>query len=615
MSTQTRTTVKSWFERGDRPTQTQFGDWIDSSLFLADTGQQEVQSNLVLGTVTVSALNVSDATVSGLSVTNASFTGTTSFTGAVVASAGVFAGVTISAGAATGIGFSLGITGASSRSAARKMSDHYSVRDFGAVGNGTINDTAAIRAAVAAAELTAAAIYVPAGRYRMEGIVSVSGVGHIYGDGIGLTQLIWSASASSAGFHCTGHKNYDYHHFHDMTFITGQSSAQNTAILLDYTPEIVVSGSTAGQTRTTFDRDSPRSTIERMFFSGGSAQHYRSGWYNGVDSIAALQVNTINCAFTGWIDGSVAGIGSVQSPGSNAAIRHRGVSTGYESGHPTQFLTKGVSIYAYTYGVSHERVEGAFLENVHAVGCTFGALFLGPTSGASPLPQFNVNNSHFNCYSQGVRVLNGSQAIITGTTFYNPPDVLTGTTGVYIGSTGTGFSRDSVVSECGFVMSNGTGTNCVVVEGSCQRIRIDNNSFEWGTVGVALLSAATSCLVTDTNTFQSGIIGTKYSDGGTRNVVAIETSAALRGGHTGNNNGILVRWGNQAVGVSAAGGTINFTQAFPNTAYTVVITNGDKDFAAGNTFAITTINSSGFIFAVTPATTALVRINYVAYGN
>ncbi|HSN23800.1 MAG TPA: hypothetical protein VLS45_06480 [Methylomicrobium sp.] len=57
MTAQTRTTVKSYFNAGDMPTEAQFVDLIDSYLSLADTGAQVVTSNLTLGTVEVSSFS------------------------------------------------------------------------------------------------------------------------------------------------------------------------------------------------------------------------------------------------------------------------------------------------------------------------------------------------------------------------------------------------------------------------------------------------------------------------------------------------------------------------------------------------------------------------------
>lgn len=55
MTISTKTTIKTFFQTGDFPTQQNFSDFIDSTLFLAETSSQTVQNSLVIGgNVTVS---------------------------------------------------------------------------------------------------------------------------------------------------------------------------------------------------------------------------------------------------------------------------------------------------------------------------------------------------------------------------------------------------------------------------------------------------------------------------------------------------------------------------------------------------------------------------------
>jgi hypothetical protein len=72
-------------------------------------------------------------------------------------------------------------TGAVARSAASKMGDVVSVRDFGAVGNGTTDDTAAIQAAITASANKA--VYFPSGTY-VATTLTVSSPCRLFGEGI-----------------------------------------------------------------------------------------------------------------------------------------------------------------------------------------------------------------------------------------------------------------------------------------------------------------------------------------------------------------------------------------------------------------------------------------------
>jgi hypothetical protein len=75
MTAQTRTVLKALFEDGDKPQGSNYSDWIDSMVSIADTTAQTVASDLVapkfIATTEVSApiINASVATINSLTVT------------------------------------------------------------------------------------------------------------------------------------------------------------------------------------------------------------------------------------------------------------------------------------------------------------------------------------------------------------------------------------------------------------------------------------------------------------------------------------------------------------------------------------------------------------------
>lgn len=84
-------------------------------------------------------------------------------------------------GSASAMSFLQAGTGAVSRTALSKMSDWISVKDFGAVGDGVTNDTAAIQAAIDAVNAAGGGVlFFPAGNYLCIGLVLKSGV-YLYG--------------------------------------------------------------------------------------------------------------------------------------------------------------------------------------------------------------------------------------------------------------------------------------------------------------------------------------------------------------------------------------------------------------------------------------------------
>lgn len=603
-----QTTIKSWFQTGDRPTQAQFYSFIESAL---PEWQVDVANQMEAGS---SGGFLEVLTTASSTTHTPSTVGMQMWKAATTADAQNALDISVSGAS---VSFQLGITGAVTRNLNDKASDIYSVRDFGAKGDGSTNDTAAFRAAFNAVQATAMAIYIPGGTYRLEGIVSCSGAVAVYGAGVGITQLYWTASASSEGFHCEGRNNFDHHLFRDMSLITGKTSAAGTAITLNYRAQVTVSGSSAGQDRFIFDRSSPRFTVDTVFFTGVSGGQFTSGWGTGIDAIAAIKGNVSNCSFTGWIQGSVAGNGS-SYPGSSYGVRIRGAGNTYENGHPVEFLVNDCSFYHYTNGISFEQIEGGFVDNVNMVGVGFGALYFGPASGvvANPSPQFNVQNSHFNCFNVGVWGRDSAENLITGNTFYSPPDTLTNTIGVYIQGLNV-TADDSNISGNTFAMvvQNPIG---VIVE-KAERVVVDNNRFEFITTGISLDANTRNCIIGDLNTFQAGAFTAKYINAGVNNIVAVETSLAIAG-HAGWNNGLQTRWGQVVAGVSAGNSTTAFTTPFPVTAHTIVLTNGDNSVGKDWLFSVGSLNTVGFTWTAVHGSSgdpanSTVRVNYIAYGR
>ena len=146
--------------------------------------------------------------------------------------------LTSSAGAAN-IGFIQAGAGAAATTAQAKLRERVSVKDFGAVGNGSTDDTTAIQAGLTAC--TGKELYFPAGTYIVSTTLTVKTKTTLVGDGINksILKLASGASASASmltNFTISGTANVYYDTDIEVTGLTfdGNSNATRTSELLGF---------------------------------------------------------------------------------------------------------------------------------------------------------------------------------------------------------------------------------------------------------------------------------------------------------------------------------------------------------------------------------------------
>ena len=99
----------------------------------------------------------------------------------------------------TGLTFLQGVSGATTRNVSDKLAETVSVKDFGAVGNGSTDDTTAVQNAINSASTTNRTIYFPKGTYLISGVrLPDTYCANLRGDGMDVTYITVGSATTSA---------------------------------------------------------------------------------------------------------------------------------------------------------------------------------------------------------------------------------------------------------------------------------------------------------------------------------------------------------------------------------------------------------------------------------
>lgn len=145
--------------------------------------------------------------------------------GGVTSKAQVFDLLSGSNGSAS-VGFLQSGTGATARTAQAKLRDTVSVKDFGAVGDGVTDDTAAIQAAIN----TGLPVFAPAGTYKITSTLTFSETSSIF-RGAGMEETVFSCNGVTGAVFKVNAITYFRPHWSDFS-ISGNAS---TGVGIDFT--------------------------------------------------------------------------------------------------------------------------------------------------------------------------------------------------------------------------------------------------------------------------------------------------------------------------------------------------------------------------------------------
>jgi hypothetical protein len=275
--------------------------------------------------------------------------------------------------------------GAVLRSLEGKAGDIVSVKDFGAVGNGTTDDTAVIQSALN----TGKAVFFPSGTYRCTAKLTSAGKPvTIYTDG--QVQLNWTAGASSQGLEFTFSNITSHTLYIGDILLTTAVEGGGTAIKADWPV------SATGYARVAH--------FGQLVIRGADIPGQVGYWDYGVD------LNNCWLAYCEALDfyGKLSGT----TPLSLAAVRARGTTTEAKFFIRARAAKTGLLLAGFSEGFD---ISGSIF-----VACDY-ALDCSGTSGLNT-PGFVWLGGHAANYKGGIRSLNILQGNVADVLIYKRPD-------------------------------------------------------------------------------------------------------------------------------------------------------------------------------------------------
>lgn len=352
--------------------------------------------------------------------------------------------------------------GGVSRSVENRLEDYVSVKDFGALGDGSTDDTTAFQAAID----TGKTVRVPAGTYKITSTLSFSRQNvSVIGDGTRNTRIRFDMT-SGDGFDIdideSGGNSFYTAHLEGFR-ITASTGGVNRAIYI--------------HSNNSFGEVYRHAYINNLRISGN--------WSKGIDLL-----NTV--AFR--ISDVVAGLGSATE-----AISIRGFSTDSTiSNVSINDITSGRGAAIYIEGES----EGIHVHQATVVNCTAGIYWESSSTGE---PALYVSSSHINALQYCIYADKVFQLNINGNLFYAMGSgSIMDWSGVYFKNLG----YDSVISNNIFHAYGRVGSQVdtgVIVEGGSgetKKTLISDNVFTGMTRGISSTGAGnTSQVFANSNVF------------------------------------------------------------------------------------------------------------------
>lgn len=356
------------------------------------------------------------------------------------------------------------------------MRNDLSLTDFGAIGDGYIDDTYAVQACMDYAAYWGYPVYIPDGTFRLTNQINVTGGLSINGASMNRSRLRWD-NGSQSGIKITLGSSgglRDTFECQNFSLLTGNPGLGVGLSIKDCTPA---------------DRFTPSVKLNNIQVRG-AVNPVQDGWDIGIfmDSCQGAFLDSVNV----W--------GKINSTSHWASSY--GIYYGNSSGnqpHPSECHIINSTVKEVNCGVHADDMEGLIVHGNQIVGVSVGV----NASGLLRYPHVSVQQNHINAVSSCVTIDKMSESIVKGNLFYNQNNIYSAV-GVYI----IGGSESFVISGNIFDnLSNIYSQNSILVSSGIKGI-ISSNIFRRtdainGTdgCGIWLTSGSNSVFVADDNIF------------------------------------------------------------------------------------------------------------------
>jgi hypothetical protein len=302
----------------------------------------------------------------------------------------------VSPAGASLVGFQQSGAGAVARTVQAKLRETVSVRDFGAVGDGVTDDTAAIQAAIDSlnALTNAPALFFPRGRYFVSARLISARPISIFGAGMSATFIQWASASVTEGILVQAGGVAATSIIADLTLQTPKV-ALTDAIEFDYSS--LISGDVI------LPRAETHAKVQRVR-TRGTGTFTQNGWRNGVVSRSILGLDIDSCRFNGVYTGA---FGS--EPQALTGVHCLG------SGSPVQVTIARSFVSAVRDAVLLEQTEG-----IYVTSCEFVTVMRGiKSAGATNESGLHFIGNHVAAFDACVDLDRMNEAVISGNNFYN----------------------------------------------------------------------------------------------------------------------------------------------------------------------------------------------------